>query len=225
VVAITGQGDDAVSAKLIQAGALDYLPKSKISEQALSRIITNAVENTKLKNDLIRMQEKLVQTSTKDALTGLFNRRYLLESLESEIERAKRYKEDLSFLMIDIDHFKKVNDTYGHTAGDTVLADVAKILTNSIRQSDLAGRLGGDEFAIILPHTDIKDGLVAAQKIRKAVEQAQFTDKEDVIKVTISIGVAICSDTDTTLDIIKHADKALYMAKENGRNQVKLMSS
>jgi len=220
VVVITGQGDDAIAAKTIQAGALDYLPKPKISEKALSRIINNALEKAKLQEDIHRMQKKLVQTSTKDALTNLYNRRYLLESLECEIQRAKRYEEELCFLMIDIDHFKKVNDTYGHQAGDMVLASIAKILQNSIRQSDIAGRFGGEEFGIILTHTNLEKGIIAAQKIRKAVKQAQLIYKQSEIKITISIGLAISSTHGKAHDLIKYADKALYMAKTGGRDLV-----
>jgi two-component system, cell cycle response regulator len=220
VVVITGQGDDDVAAKLIQAGALDYLPKAKISEQSLFRMIANAMEKATLKKDLARMQEELIQTSTKDSLTGLYNRRYLLESLNNEMQRAKRYKESLSFLMIDIDHFKNINDTHGHPAGDIVLAGVANILFANIRQSDIAGRFGGEEFAIILTHTDINEAVLIAEKMRKAVQQASFSDKKAEMNVTISIGVSICLESDNAKDVIKNADKALYKAKGNGRNQV-----
>ncbi|MCP4023481.1 MAG: diguanylate cyclase, partial [Desulfobacteraceae bacterium] len=222
VVVITGQGNEVISAKLIQAGASDYLPKSKIGSQSLSRIISNALEKSRLKRDLMQMQARLVETSTKDDLTGLFNRRFFMETLENEMERAERYNENLSLLMIDIDHFKKVNDIHGHPIGDIVLSNVAKVFLSCVRKSDFVGRVGGEEFGIILTQTGKKEALTAGEKIRKAVEETQFSNFEFDLKVTISIGVSIYETTMNTDILVKNADDMLYLAKLNGRNQVRV---
>lgn len=221
VVAITGQGNKEISAKLIQAGACEYLPKSKMNSRSLSRIIFNALEKAQLRRDLKRMQARLVETSTRDELTGLYNRRYLIEALENEIERAHRYDEDLSLLIVDIDHFKKVNDTHGHPSGDLVLSAIAKIFLTCVRQSDFVGRLGGEEFAVLLTQTGLKKAVVAGEKIRKTVEAAQFSDKTVSIRVTVSIGVSAYRNSLKPEAMISEADKALYLAKQNGRNQVR----
>lgn len=220
IVVITGQGDEVISAKLIQAGACDYLPKSRISKSSIARVISNALEKAQLKMDLRRMQTRLVETSTRDELTGLFNRRYFFEALGCEIERAGRYNENLTLLMIDIDHFKQVNDTYGHPTGDIVLAGVAKIFMSIVRQSDFVGRVGGEEFCMILTHTDVQQALLAGEKIRKAVEEAEFSDSTTIVNVTVSIGISGYDSAETTETLIKKADSALYFAKTNGRNQV-----
>lgn len=221
VVAITGQENEVISAKLIQAGACEYLPKSKMNSRSLSRIIFNALEKAQLRMNLKRMQARLVETSTRDELTGLYNRRYFLETLENEMERAHRYDEDLSLLIVDIDHFKKVNDTHGHPAGDLVISSIANIFLSCVRQSDFVGRLGGDEFAVLLTQTGLKKAIVAGEKIRKTVEATQFSDKTISIRVTVSIGVSAYRNSLKPEAMISEADKALYLAKQNGRNQVR----
>ena len=221
VVAITGQGDEVISANLIQAGACEYLPKSRMNSKSLSRIIANALEKAQLRGDLKRMQARLVETSTRDDLTGLYNRRYFLEALENEMQRADRYDEKLSLLMIDIDHFKTVNDTHGHPAGDLVLSGIAKVFLSGVRQSDFVGRLGGEEFAILLTQTGIEKAIAAGEKIRKSVEAAQISDKTVSICVTVSIGVSAYRKSLKPEAMVSEADKALYLAKQNGRNQVR----
>lgn len=219
VIVITNKKNDDNAARLIQTGALDFLPKSKISEKSLYRIIDNAMEYSRLKYDLERMQEKLVQSSSKDVLTGLHNSRSFLESLKTEIKRVGRYKESFSLLMIEVDYFSDITHVHGIRAGNTTLAEIAKVLTRTIRQSDIAGRFGGEEFAVILPHTDTRKGMITAEKIRKKVEKTKFFNEGTPLKVSVSIGVYEFEENDATQRMIQNADKALSIAKKNGRNQ------
>ena len=166
--------------------------------------------------------ELLKKQSIKDALTGFYNRRYLEEVLPKILASAKRKNTKVGFLMIDIDYFKKVNDTYGHDAGDAILKGVSTIILNTIRESDIAIRYGGEEFLVILTDLNNKDDLLkAAEKIRKKVESSKFSTNQAVIKKTISIGASLFPDNcDKMWECIKYADLALYKAKQSGRNKV-----
>lgn len=166
----------------------------------------------------ISAKKELEIISTIDRLTAIFNRRKLDESLHYEIEKAKRYTRDLTLLMIDIDHFKRVNDTYGHQTGDYALSTVAKILSTHIRESDILGRYGGEEFMIICPETDQNAAFNLGEKLRNAISDYTFNT---IGHLTISIGVGgFETDDDTQEEAIRKADNALYKAKERGRNQV-----
>ena len=166
--------------------------------------------------------EKLHQQTIKDPLTGLFNRRFLENILKNLIANAQRNNSILAFLMIDMDYFKKVNDTYGHKAGDIVLQTTARVIKNSIRESDLAIRYGGEEFLIILQNLqNEEDAIKVAEKIRQNIENTEFDIETAVIKKTVSIGVSIFDkDCSQGWECIKYADLALYEAKREGRNRV-----
>jgi len=166
--------------------------------------------------------EILHSQTIKDPLTGLFNRRYLESILPTIIASAKRREEKIGFLMIDMDYFKKVNDTYGHEAGDIVLQTLAEILKSSIRKSDIAIRYGGEEFLIILQNIkSLEDALEVAEKIRKSVENRKIHIKNNILQKTISIGVSVFPiHCNNALECIKNADTALYKAKNSGRNKV-----
>ena len=170
--------------------------------------ITMAIENA-----------RLYYSAVTDGLTGLYIRRYFQLTLEQEFQRARRYDRKFSLLMIDIDHFKSINDTYGHQQGDAVLKEVAKILRYQTREVDLVARYGGEEMSVILPETNLEGAMLTAEKIRSTVERYQFPGG---LKVTVSIGAAYC-DKNYPPDkeaLIKLADDALYRAKETGRNKV-----
>ena len=164
----------------------------------------------------------LKKQSIKDPLTNLYNRRYMEETLPLIIANAKRKKNKVGFLMIDIDYFKKINDTYGHDAGDNILKTVSTILLNSIRESDLAVRFGGEEFLVILTNLKSKEDLLkTAEKIREAVEKTKFNAGKNIINKTVSIGGALYpDDCEKPWECIKFADLALYKAKNTGRNKV-----
>jgi len=168
-----------------------------------------------------RLMDTLRESNLRDAMTGLHNRRFLEEYMETLVANNERNKHTLSILMLDLDYFKKVNDTYGHDAGDKVLKELAKTLSASVRTSDLVIRYGGEEFVIILQNTSDGYGDKVAEKIREAVEQLKIQLGGTVIQKTISIGVAdFPADSDTFWQAIKFADVALYSAKDSGRNQV-----
>lgn len=165
---------------------------------------------------------RLFNLATVDGLTGLVVRRHFQAKMEEEFRRAKRYGKDLSYLMTDIDHFKKFNDTWGHQVGDMVLREVAKCVQACARDTDIAARYGGEEFAVILPETELEGAMLFAERLRQKVEEAAFDGPKGPLKVTISVGVSSIPvhTAETAVDMIKLADDALYVAKENGRNRV-----
>lgn len=171
-----------------------------------------------------RLQEtkrQLEEISVRDGLTQLFNRKYLEDSLRSEFTRVRRYGGQLSILLIDIDFFKDINDTYGHPTGDAVLIHLSGILTENLRASDVAGRYGGEEFAIVLPQTDTPGALTVTERIRTRIASAPVEHDDDIVNFTISIGVSTLDDAVADPEaLIKNADLALYRAKENGRDQI-----
>jgi len=168
-----------------------------------------------------KREETLKYVANHDLLSGMYNRRYFLERLEQEVQRARRFKHQLSIMMLDVDFFKAVNDSYGHAAGDVVLKDISQQLRNAIRSIDIAARWGGEEFIILLPETDAEGEMVIADKVRKSIADSPIAFADQHINVTISIGITSILDNDTVNDFINRADKALYHVKEDGRNGVK----
>ncbi|MFT3693103.1 MAG: GGDEF domain-containing protein [Kofleriaceae bacterium] len=167
--------------------------------------------------------ENLLSSALRDGLTKLFNKRYLMDRLDSELKFALRHETSLSLLLLDIDHFKKVNDTHGHLAGDAVLSNLAQVLSRAVRNEDVVARFGGEEFAIILRSIGIESAMQMAERLRKLVEQAHAVTTGGSLKATISIGVAgLPSSVVKTPDqLVEAADKALYQAKAEGRNCVR----
>lgn len=161
--------------------------------------------------------------SLTDALTGLYNRRHLDTMLEREFLRAKRYGSDLSVAIIDIDFFKKVNDTHGHICGDYILKEVAYLILENFRKTDIIFRYGGEEFVALLTETTLENAKIPLERLRKSVEKYPFNFKGTDIKITISGGATEIGDVENASEFLDNADKALYMAKENGRNQIKLL--
>lgn len=169
------------------------------------------------------LNRQLEMVSRVDGLTGLYNRRYWEEQFVMEYKRDKRNDNPSTLIMLDIDHFKHVNDTYGHPAGDEVIKALAGIIKKSIRETDFAGRFGGDEFSIILPDTPVANVEFVAERIRRLVEKCIVIYDEKNISFTVSIGIAGFKKTDeTSTEWLKAADNALYKSKESGRNQVVL---
>ena len=169
-------------------------------------------------NELRQSAEKSRDLALKDALTGIWNRQALNELLEKEYSRWQRYQKPLSVVVWDIDFFKRVNDNYGHAAGDKVLKTIARIFQQQTRNTDFIARFGGEEFMGIFPETDLKDALVLANKIREKVEHSKFHYENKPVPITASAGLASFRGNDTIDDVFKRADKALYQAKESGRN-------
>jgi diguanylate cyclase (GGDEF)-like protein len=166
-------------------------------------------------------RQQIENMAISDALTGLFNRRHVMERFSEELERAKRLKKDLGCIMIDIDNFKNINDTYGHLIGDKTLREVSDILKNSIRTYDIAGRYGGEEFLIVLPDTGFEEALRMAERMRRNIKTQPVEKSNMAPAVTISLGIASMLDTDISIDnMIKRADDGLYAAKKGGRDKV-----
>jgi two-component system, cell cycle response regulator len=166
--------------------------------------------------------EEIYRLTTIDGLTQISNKRYFMETLEREIARAQRYRRAMSLVMFDLDHFKNINDTYGHLAGDDVLKQLASAVKQKIRREDLFARYGGEEFAIVLPEIDRDHALTFAEKVRQLVQQQEFRFENTRIDVTISMGVASVGEHSSDMEsLIKRADEHLYAAKNAGRNQVR----
>lgn len=162
--------------------------------------------------------------SVTDPLTGLYNRRHFEDNLEREFLRAVRYDNNLSFAIIDVDFFKKVNDTYGHSYGDYVLKEVAYLILQTFRKTDMVFRYGGEEFAVIITETPIEKAVIPLERLRKSISEYPFSYNGTRIKVTVSIGVSeVNKQTESVHQLFENADKALYKAKENGRNQISLL--
>jgi len=169
--------------------------------------------------ELATYEQKLVEMNTKDALTGIYNRRFLESRLREECERHRRYARSMSLIMIDIDFFKKVNDTYGHQFGDLVLKSVASKVVSVIRKTDIVARFGGEEFCCILPETDADAAEKVAEHLRTHVEGMENNFEKTSIRVTISLGISSFVTEDTSETLLKRADDALYQAKHSGRNR------
>ena len=163
------------------------------------------------------MEKKLELAAITDGLLGIYNRRYCSQRLQSELYRAKRYQSSFSIILMDIDHFKSINDNFGHDVGDAVLKTVAEAIQHRLRQSDVFGRWGGEEFLLILPETDLSHAAQLAENLRQLVSGLSI---EPLSQVTVSQGVAEFQNSDTELSHIKRADECLYRAKQEGRNRV-----
>jgi diguanylate cyclase (GGDEF)-like protein len=165
------------------------------------------------------VNERLSEAAHTDLLTGLPNRRDMVERLETEINRSKRSKSEFAILLIDIDHFKLINDTYGHIAGDHILADFSKLLHNTIRSSDVCARWGGDEFLVLLYDTKSEEVSLTADRIRKVINDSIFSYHDHTISLTLSVGGIHYLQGHNLDNILQIADTMLYQAKLNGRNQ------
>lgn len=170
------------------------------------------------------LQQELVRISRHDSLTGVFNRRYVTELALRELERARRHARPLAVAMMDLDHFKAINDTHGHDVGDRVLQEVARVCLANVRTTDFFGRFGGEEFIVVMPDADVEDALECAERLRERVAHSAVAGADGEVACTISIGVAVLPPG-STMDwqgLLKQADVALYQAKDHGRNRVVL---
>ena len=214
MIILTAHGSFQLDIKSIQIGAADYLPKRELSTNLLARTIWHAVE----RNQLL---EKLFHQATHDELTGLYNRKYILDRLSTMISGAKRHGLPLTLCICDIDHFKEINDAYGHNAGDKVLNCFGNILREEVRNEDLPGRYGGDEFCIVFPHASPEQAGVSIERIRHSLNNQVFTsDCGREFSATATFGISLMTDQEQDgKELISLADKALYIAKQGGRNR------
>ncbi len=221
VILLTGRTEVDVKIRGLELGASDYVTKPFDAGELLARIKVQ-LKIKALQDALRRSNDQLRELSSVDPLTKLFNRRYFMQALETEYERTRRYGAPLSFVMLDIDHFKRLNDTHGHQAGDDVLRGLADLLRMQVRTTDIAGRYGGEEFCVLLPHTGFPGAADLARRVRAAVEATPMETRAGPLAITASLGVAVCPAPRirSADDLIRLADEALYEAKAAGRNRV-----
>ena len=206
--------DGEITGCIVARSTLDKLSKRDIS------YLEQLTRQSAITINRANTYSKVLQYATLDALTNLNNRRQFEVRLKQEIATTKRQKNPLCAMMVDIDFFKKVNDTYGHASGDAVLRTVASIIKEHLRESDIPSRYGGEEFAVLLPYTHIEEAKIVGERLRKAVETTPIPIDKKNINVTISMGLAEFRPQETGEDLFKRADSALYEAKESGRNRV-----
>jgi diguanylate cyclase (GGDEF)-like protein len=193
-------------------GAVDYITKPFDSFELRARV--RAAIRTK------QLQDLLIEHAHIDPLTGLPNRRALMDRLQMEWARMQRYGGELSFIMADIDYFKRVNDAYGHSIGDKVLQEVATTIARPCRESDLPARYGGEEFAVVVPNEGLSGAAHLAERCRREIENVNLPDRNEPIRPTVSFGVAEAVGAPTAKLLVDRADQALYRAKAAGRNRV-----
>ena len=206
--------------------ANEQLGKLNLSYEQLTVELKQAKENAeKYAQKLKKANEQLRQMAFRDGLTGLYNHRYFQELMDHELSRATRYQKPLSLMMLDIDNFKQINDTYGHPVGDMVIQKLSRTIDNTIRDCDIATRYGGEEFAVVLPETDLKGAAIVAERLRKKIELLKIIANDKCINATVSIGLAHYLSSNgkkEKSEIISEADNALYNSKKTGRNKISI---
>ena len=217
VVFLTGRTGTADMVEGLRAGAHDYLRKPFEPAELMARI-AGAVRIKRLQDELRLRNADLDRLSRIDGLTGLYNRRHIDEQLRKETASASRHDQPLAILMLDIDHFKKVNDTHGHPGGDIVLVECARRLQSIARDDDVLGRWGGEEFIIIAPQTDLDGALALGERVRAAIAENPIDLSDQKIAITVSVGCAAAIEPVKSL--VAKADSALYRSKAEGRNRV-----
>jgi diguanylate cyclase (GGDEF)-like protein len=223
VVFLTGRETVEDVAKGLRLGAHDYLRKPFEEIELLARL-SAAGRMKALQDELRRRHQQLLEVSRRDGLTGLFNRRFVEEQLPGLASSAARHQQPLAAVMLDIDHFKKINDTYGHAEGDLVLCEVADRMRSRLRLEDVLGRWGGEEFLIVLAQTNLHGAGVLAESIRQRVSDQPISISGTDIRVTVSLGCAASVQRDWEA-LLRKADQALYEAKAAGRNCVRLIGA
>lgn len=222
VIVIVPEGEEEIGVKSLDRGAYDYLTREEIDTVALSRAVRGALKRIELEKNVKESLAKLEKMAIRDGLTGLYNHHHFKEVMVNEFKKAQRHMQPLSCIMLDLDHFKNVNDTHGHQFGDAVLVQAADILKKIVRDTDFVARYGGEEFFIILPNTSVNGAYILAERIRVAFANHIFNKADISATVTTSVGLSSLYDENVVShdDLIANADKALYRAKWRGRNNV-----
>ena len=221
VIIMTGYADEYSYEKAMDAGAIDFMFKPIHFTELMFRI-NRILEERKTKSELDEMIAKLKKLAITDGLTGLFNSRHFSNQLTKELERSNRYDRPVSLLLLDVDHFKLYNDTYGHVEGDEVLCGLGKTINNCLRTMDSGYRYGGEEFTIILPETNITDASLVAQRIQKYLQDYPIPANKER-DITVSIGITEHIKDESSINFLKRADKAMYMSKQNGRDMITIL--
>ncbi len=222
ILAVTGFDDSARRIELLRAGANDYVAKACVDEELIARV-NNLVRSKKMMDKIEHQQELLRVMAMTDQLTGLYNRHFLMGVARQRIAEALRHKQSVSLVVVDVDKFKDINDTFGHAMGDVVLAEIGKLMNDSCRKEDVAARFGGEEFVLLLAHCDIKGAHIKAESMRVALQEL----KPAGLDVTASFGVTALNLAQDSLvadfsKLFNEADEAVYEAKKTGRNKVVL---
>jgi two-component system cell cycle response regulator len=222
IIASTAQTDDALRLKLYREGISDFLPKPVLIEELLLRV-KNLITNKRLLDKVHDQRRELYAMATTDKLTGCHNRHSLTDFAKKFISQAIRHLYPISLIMLDLDHFKKINDTHGHAVGDIVLSELGQLLNSSFRDGDMVARFGGEEFVVLMNHCNIENALIKAEKLRQHIEKLQPNN----LTVTSSIGVTSLEiGMQFNFEALFHAaDLGVYKAKESGRNQVQFIDA
>lgn len=221
VIVMTGHTENYSYEEAINKGASDFIFKPIRFEELLLRL-KRVLKERKLSKDRDKMMKKMEQLAITDGLTKLYNSRHFYHQIEHEIQRSKRYNHPLALVLIDIDHFKNYNDTYGHLEGDKILLKLAEIINSHLRTMDSAYRYGGDEYTIILPATSGKEAATAAERINNTIKSEKFYPNLNVkpITITISAGITQYFNNEELTTFIQRTDQAMYLSKKQGRNKV-----
>jgi diguanylate cyclase (GGDEF)-like protein len=216
LILITARIQEGDRVRGLDLGADDYITKPFSFSELLARV--------RVGTRVVQYQQHLEHQSQVDSLTGLFNRRAFEKKIHEEFERCKRYHSPLSLLILDLDNFKTINDTYGHHGGDAALVKISETLREKTRQSDFPSRYGGEEFVLILPETDQESALQVAAKIHEAIRSSSFGTTSRSFKLTVSIGVSSTSSRayPNWREMLDHADRALYLAKNSGKDRIEI---
>ncbi|MEN8264072.1 MAG: diguanylate cyclase [Nitrospirota bacterium] len=222
VIIIVAEGEEKLGVSAMDKGAYDYLIRDEIRTVSLNRAIRRAIQRKKLEDNIKESLAKMEKLAIRDGLTGLYNHKHFQEVIKNEYKKATRHMQPLSCIMLDLDHFKSVNDNHGHQFGDLVLAQSAEILKQLVRDTDFLARYGGEEFFIVLPNTNLKGAFILAERIRIAFANNVFNNGTISETVTVSIGVSSTTDNNVVSDevLIANTDQSLYRAKWRGRNNV-----
>jgi len=225
IIFLTAKTDEGSIEKAYNVGGIDYIAKPFKPKELLARVDTQ-LRMQSLISDLKRSQEKLKLLSLTDPMTKLYNRRHFSSISRHILNLARRDKTQIAVIMIDIDNFKDINDTYGHYFGDEVIISLADELKNQKRDSDIVFRFGGEEFLILLPNTNLEGAEVLAQKIKKTVEnKVLHFPSSKALKYTVSFGVSVSREEQEDIQmVLNRADEALYKAKRNGKNRVECIA-
>lgn len=218
--------DDCVKIRDLDSTNGTFVNSQRVHEAVLSdgdliligRVLFKYIRSSTIEN---RFFGQMYALATTDFLTGIYNRQHIISRLESEFARARRYDRPLSLLLYDIDHFKQINDTFGHIAGDQLLIESSRLVAKNIRQQDFFGRLGGDEFVVICPETELNNTVLMAQRLSQLIEKWSYSHQSRKLDFSISIGIAAVTDEmRSTTDLLAKADTLMYKSKHRGRNHV-----
>ncbi|MEE8546893.1 MAG: diguanylate cyclase [bacterium] len=226
VIMVTAETDVEEIVRAFDLGASDYITRP-ITPSILKVRLQNMLRIKQLQDQLMMQKDLMEVMATTDPLTQIPNIRYFRQWLDNEFARSTRYGNDLTLVMIDIDHFKNINDTYGHPQGDRVLKEMAELFKEDMRKIDIVARYGGEEFVIALPQTGCDGGVIAAMRVKERVENHRFGGFQDPVTITVSLGVCCLLDNAEAdpQKLIDEADQALYRAKRSGRNRVEAASN